>query len=75
MEVSTSLLVAIMFVSILAMGIGGLLTSLADLSRKKAVRCKLHINWLFVLLFTHLGLFWSTGAAISIEWRVLGFSL
>jgi len=28
---------------------------------------------LFILLFTHLGLFWNTGAAISIEWRFLGF--
>lgn len=73
MEVSTNLLVAIMFVTILSMGIGGLLTALADLSRKKAVRCKLHISWIFILMFSHLTLFWSTGAAISLDWRFIGF--
>ena len=76
MEVSTALLVAIMFVTILGMGIGNILTSLAEITRmgRKESPHPIHISWMILLLLVHLRMFWFTVDVLAISnWRFIGF--
>ncbi len=76
MEVSESLLVAMMFVMILSIGIGNILMGLASiLHRGSAVRVHwIPLSWVVILLITHLELFWQTLDIVSVEsWRFGAF--
>lgn len=76
MEVSESLLVAMMFVMILSIGIGNILMGLAGiLHRGSEIRVHwMPLAWVVVLLLTHLELFWQTLSIVSVEsWRFGGF--
>jgi len=73
-----TLLVALMFVTILSMGIGNILVSLADiLNHATSSRLhRLHVWWIFLLLIVHLNLFWNTKAILdNPDWDFGGFLL
>lgn len=73
-----TLLVALMFVTILSMGIGNILGSLADILNHatSSSRSRVHIGWIVLLLLTHFNLFWNTKAILdNDEWRFAGFLL
>ncbi len=62
MEISNTLLAAIMFVMILSVGIVSILSWLAgiiNLRSEKKIGWML-INWLILLLLAHLKMFWHT---------------
>ena len=52
MEISSSLLVAIMFVVLITMGIGNILMSLASMvdRRSPLTASRLHLSWILLLL-------------------------
>jgi len=54
-----TLLVALMFVTILSMGIGNILSSLADIFNHatSSRRHPVHISWIVLLLIVHFNLF------------------
>jgi len=73
-----TLLVALMFVTILCMGIGNILMVLADLfnhataSRREGV----HSAWIVLLLIVHFNLFWHTKAILEVpDWGFSDFLL
>ena len=73
-----TLLVALMFVTILSMGIGNILTSLADIFNHATPsrRGKIHVAWILLLLMVHFNLFWQTKEILNVEnWRFGGFLL
>jgi hypothetical protein len=73
-----TLLVALMFVTILSMGIGNILVSLADIFNHATPsrREKVHIGWIFLMLLVHFNLFWHTKAILEVEdWEFGGFLL
>lgn len=76
MEISNSMLVAIMFVMILSIGIVNILASLASkidyrANQKNKGIC---LSWIVLLLLAHFNMFWHTVDILSIEaWRFFGF--
>jgi len=71
MENINALLVAFMFITILTLGIAGLLTELADVVRNEArkQRDRLLVGWAALLLFASFTLFWHTAdIALLSEW-------
>ena len=69
MDVTHSLLVAIMFVGVLSMGIGSILSALPKLLDRR-LQLELHwipVSWLFLLLLEHFNLFWHTIDLLAIE--------
>ena len=76
MENTHSLLVALMFVTVLSIGIGTLLMGLSavvDL-RGKLKRDWIPISWLILLLLQHFNLFWDTLDILAVEqWGFAGF--
>jgi hypothetical protein len=73
-----TLLVALMFVTILSMGIGNILISLADIFNHvtPSRRDKIHVSWILMLLIVHFNLFWHTKAILDVEnWEFGGFLL
>ena len=76
MEVSTSLLVALMFVTILSMGIGNTVNTLSVIVEKgkKSGYSKLQVGWLVLLLISYFNMFWHIIDLLSVEkWGFLGF--
>ena len=76
MEVSSSLLVAMMFVMVLSIGIGNLLMGLSSLLNERSPRefDWLPTSWLLLMLLQHLNLFWYTLEIIEVEnWGFGGF--
>lgn len=76
MEISNSLLVAIMFVMILSLGIVNILAALAsEISYRTNQENKgVCISWIILLLLAHFNVFWHTIDIVSIEtWRFAGF--
>lgn len=73
-----TLLVALMFVTILCMGIGNILMVLASVFNH-ATSCRrdrVHIGWMFLVLLIHFNLFWHTKEILNVEnWRFGGFLL
>ena len=69
MEVSSSLLVAMMFVVLLTIGIGNILMSLASMvdRRSPLTASLLHISWIVLLLLVYFSLFWHTLDVLSVE--------
>lgn len=76
MEVSTVLLVSIMFVTILSLGIAAILTFLARVvdHRSQSNPDAIHTSWVVLLLFVHFNLFWHTVDIVSVkDWAFAGF--
>ena len=69
MEMSSVLLVMIMFVVLLTIGIGNILMSLAALldRRSNVSASRIHISWMVLLLLIYFNLFWHTLDVLSIE--------
>jgi hypothetical protein len=76
MENPTTLLVAIMFVTILAMAIGSILMACAEIAgglRRPAPE-RIQLSWILLMLFILLNLFWETTAILEIDqWRFTEF--
>ena len=73
-----TLLVALMFVTILSMGIGNILISMADIFNHATPsrRDRIHIGWIVLMLLVHFNLFWNTKAILDVEdWQFGGFLL
>lgn len=73
-----TLLVAIMFVTILAMGIGNLLIALADILNhaSSSRRDRVHLAWIVLMLLVHFNLFWHTKVLMEVaDWRFGAFLL
>lgn len=69
MENPTTLLVAIMFVTILAMAIGSILMACAEIAGglRRPVPQRIQLSWIFLMLFILLNLFWETTAILEVE--------
>jgi hypothetical protein len=76
MELSNALLVAMMFVVLLTMAIGSIVTALAvTVDRRSHLKFdKLHTSWMLLLLLVCFNLFWHVLDILSIEeWVFLEF--
>jgi hypothetical protein len=76
MEVSSSLLVAMMFVMVLSIGIGNILMGLSTLLSQDSPReiDWLPTSWVLLLLLQHLHMFWHTLTILEAEeWGFGGF--
>jgi hypothetical protein len=75
-EITNALLVAMMFVVLLTMGIGNIVTALSVLvDRRSSVKPDaIHTTWVILLLLVYLNLFWHVLDIMTIEdWTFLGF--
>jgi hypothetical protein len=73
-----TMLVALMFVTILSMGIGHILGTLADIFNHatRSRRSGVHVAWIVLLLLVHFNLFWETKELVDREvWRFGDFLL
>ena len=78
MEFSSGILVALLFVTILSLGIANILTALATaLDRSSTLKSHaVSLAWLLLLLLVHLNLFWHTMDILTVEdWDFSGFVL
>ena len=76
MDNPTTLLVAIMFVTILAMAIGNVLMACADIAGglRHPVPEGIQLSWICLMLLASLSLFWETTALLEIEqWLFVEF--
>lgn len=74
MDNPTTLLVAIMYVTIVATGLVNILMTLSDIVGGKRKTDAIHTGWLVLLLMIYLGFFWETTAILDIEgWDFLSF--
>jgi len=76
MEVSTSLLVALMFVTLLSMGIGNAVNTFSVIIEKgkKSGYGMIQIGWLGLLLLTYFNMFWHTVDLLAKEeWGFISF--
>ncbi len=74
MDNPTTLLVAIMFVTIVVTGLVNILMFLSDLVAGKSKTGPLHVNWIALLLVAYLNFFWQTTLILEIEgWGFLSF--
>ncbi len=76
MEVSTSLLVALMFVTLLSLGIGNAVNTLSEIVEKGNASGygRLQIGWIGLLLLSYFNMFWHTIDLLSIDkWGFPGF--
>ncbi len=74
MDNPTTLLVAIMYVTIVATGLVNVLMALSDIVGGKSKSDSLHTGWLVLLLLAYLNFFWETTAILDIEgWNFLAF--
>jgi len=72
----TTLLVAIMFVTILAMAIGNTLMTCAEIAGglRHPMPKHIQLSWIFLMLLALLNLFWETTALLDVnEWLFIGF--
>ena len=69
MDVSHALLVALMYVTILSLGIANILGSLADaVARPPSSQFdSFHTSWSLLVLFAHFDLFWQTLEILGVE--------
>lgn len=73
-----TLLVALMFVTVLCMGIGNILVVLADVFNHASPsrRDRVHVGWIVLLLLIHFNLFWHTKSILAVDdWQFAGFLL
>jgi hypothetical protein len=76
MDNPTTLLVAIMFVTILAMAIGNVLMTCAEIAGglRRPMPERIQLSWIFLMLFALLNLFWETPVLLEVEnWLFVEF--
>ena len=76
MDNPTTLLVSIMFVTILAMAIGNILMTCAEIAGglRHPVPERLQLSWIFLMLFALLSLFWQTTVLLDVDkWLFVEF--
>lgn len=74
MDNPTTLLVAIMFVTIVVTGLVSLLMCLSDLVAGNRKTDPLHASWMVLLLIAYLHFFWQTTLILEVEgWEFLSF--
>ena len=74
MDNPTTLLVAIMYVTIVATGLINVLITLSEIVGRRLVFDPLHTGWIVLLLLVYLNFFWETTAILEIEgWDFLSF--
>lgn len=74
MDNPTTLLVAIMFVTIVVTGIVNILMFLSNLLAGQSRASTLHTSWLILLLVVYLCFFWQTKLILEIDgWQFLSF--
>ena len=75
MDNPTTLLVAIMYVTIISIGLSNLLMTLSELAGGRARSPdKVHLSWLILLLFAYLSYFWQTTVILDVEnWQFISF--
>ena len=74
MDNPTTLLVAIMYVTIVATGLVNVLMALSDIVGDKVQSNALNTGWLVLLFLAYLSFFWETTAILEIEdWDFLSF--
>ena len=76
MDNPTTLLVSIMFVTILAMAIGNILMTCAEIAGglRHPVPGRLQLSWIFLMLFALLSLFWQTTVLLDVDkWLFVEF--
>jgi len=76
MDNPTTLLVAIMFVTILAIAIGNILMTCAEIAGglRHPMPERLQLSWIFLMLFALLSLFWQTTVLLDVdEWLFVEF--
>ena len=76
MEVSTTLLVALMFVTLLSMGIGNTVNTLSVIVEKgkRSGYSQLQVGWMGLILLSYFNMFWHVLDLLSIDkWGFLGF--
>lgn len=76
MDNPATLLVSIMFVTILAMAIGNILMTCAEIAGglRHPMPERIQLSWIFLMLFVLLNLFWETKALLDVEtWLFVEF--
>lgn len=76
MDNPTTLLVAIMFVTILAMAIGNILMTCAEIAGglRRPMPERIQLSWIFLMLFALLSLFWETTSLLDVDkWLFVEF--
>jgi hypothetical protein len=76
MDNPATLLTAIMFVTVLGMGIGNLLMACADIAGglRQPRPARIQLSWIVLLLLAMLNLFWEATAILDVEdWEFLDF--
>ena len=76
MDNPSTLLVAIMFVTILAIAIGNILMTCAEIAGglRHPMPERLQLSWIFLMLFALLSLFWQTTVLLDVdEWLFVEF--
>ena len=60
MDISYTLIVALMFITILSFGFANILSSLAEIVNKKnqITVCSVHLQWILILFMLHMNLAW-----------------
>lgn len=70
----TTLLVAIMYVTIVATGLINALMAVSDIVGRKRKNASIHTAWIVLLLISYFGFFWETTAILDVEgWDFLSF--
>ena len=74
MDNPTTLLVAIMYVTIVATGLVNVLMTLSEIVGGRLKTAAIHTGWLVLLFLCYLSFFWETTAILEIEgWDFLSF--
>ena len=74
MDNPTTLLVAIMYVTIVVTGLVNVLMTLSEIVGKKRQADPVHTGWIVLLVAVYLSFFWETTAILDIEgWDFLSF--
>jgi hypothetical protein len=76
MEVSTSILVALMFVTLLSMGIGNIINTLSSVIEKgkESGYTFIQVGWFVLLLMTSFNMFWHTLELLAKDdWKFIAF--
>ena len=76
MDNPATLLVAIMFVTILAIAVGNILMTCAEIAGglRHPMPDRIQLSWIFFMLFALLNLFWETTALLEVEsWLFVEF--
>ena len=69
MEISYTLIVALMYVTILSFGLASLLTSLGLLIKENSTTkvSSVHLQWILILLIVHFNMVWHAVYFTSVE--------